>query len=253
MTTLFEGLKEGDLESLVLSMISIDEYESKLDDDSIVIAFFVQDRDPAADLNRFIQKGATALLDTDVSPAPNEDGYYMVFVELLRDQDFPNKVLAILGSLKGLTGIENWHAAVYDVEDTIDITEETLRQYVRLESTEDQEGEDESAEEEEDEVDESITEFFRNSDLHGMVLEGRQLTLSGLVSQMNFTLVDFGAFDMLQERNAVLSQALRLDETAQHNVSRLQALLGDLWVVEHLENHVLLSNCLSEEVALLRL
>ena len=107
MVNLVEGLKEGDLEELLIPMISIDEYESKLDDDSIVVAFYVRDRDPSYDLNRFIQKGASAILDTDVSPAPNEDGFYMVFVEFLRDEDFPNKLLNTLGSLRGLTGIQD--------------------------------------------------------------------------------------------------------------------------------------------------
>ena len=86
-----------------------------------------------------------------------------------------------------------------------------------------------------------------------MVVEGRSVQLKGPIITLEMQLVDLGAFELLQERNAVLSQAVRLDEAAQHNVSRLQALLGDLWVVEHLQNHVLLSNALSEDVALFRL
>jgi len=247
MANLFEGLKEGDLEELVLSQISIDEYESKLDDDSIVVAFYVQDREPAGDLNRFIQKGPTALLDTDVSPAPNEDGYYMVFVELLRDEEFPKKVIDITDSLQGLTGIESWTVLVYGSEEEQEVTEEYLATAVRLHSKEDHE------EESEDSVDESLTEFFRNSDLENLVVEGKRVSFQGPVATFEMNLVDLGAFDLLQERNAVLSQGLRLDEAAQHNVSRLKALLGDLWVVEHLQNHVLLSNVLSEDVALFRL
>jgi hypothetical protein len=96
---LFEGLREGDLEGLVLPHLSIDEFETKLDDDAIVVAFHVLDRDPANDLNRFIQKGAVALLDTDVSPAPNEDGYYVVFVELERNETFPERMMHILDSV----------------------------------------------------------------------------------------------------------------------------------------------------------
>lgn len=245
MDNLFEGLKEGDLEQLVLPLISVDEYESKLDDDSIVISFYVQDRDPAADLNRFIQKGPTAILDTDLSPAPNEDGYYMVFVEILRDANFPKKVMAILDSLEGLTGIQSWRGMLYDVEGTQPVTEEVLQTNVRLVPVED--------EEVEDEVSEELTEFFRNSDLENLVVEGHRLTLEGATASYSLDFVDLGAFDTLQERNAVLTQGLRLDEAAQYNVSRLKALLGDLWVVEHLQNHVLLSNILSEDVALFRL
>lgn len=244
MANLFEGLKEGDLEQLVLPLVSIDEYESKLDDDSIVMAFFVQDRDPAADLNRFVQKGPTAILDTDVSPAPNADGYYMVFVEVLRDGNFPKKVVDILDSLEGLTGIKSWRGMLYGQDTTLIISQEAIAEHVRLAPIEEPES---------DEVVEGLTEFFRESDLADMVVEGRSVQLKGPIITLEMQLVDLGAFEVLQERNAVLSQAVRLDEAAQHNVSRLQALLGDLWVVEHLQNHVLLSNALSEDVALFRL
>lgn len=249
MTKLTEGLKEHDLESLVLPLLSIDEYESKLDDDSIVIAFYVRDKDPAQDLNRFIQKGAVDILDTDVSPAPTEDGNFMVFVELLRDMDFPEKCLDMLDSLTGLTGIESWMLAIYDEEEQFPADLETIKSRVRLYSMEDYE---DDAEEDMD-VDEALTEFFHNSDLEGLKVEGRTVTLEGLVSDYKLELIDLGVFDQLIERNAVLTQGLRLDEAAQHNVSRLKALLGDLWVVEHLQNHVLLSNLLSEDVALFRL
>jgi hypothetical protein len=242
MDNLFEGLKEGDLEELVFPLISIDEYDSKLDDDSIVIAFFVQDKDPAQDLNRFIQKGATAILDTDVSPAPNEEGYYLVFVELLRDSNFPKKVTAILDSLNGLTGIKSWKGTFYETGEVLPINDENLMTKVRLVS---EEGDS-------DEVDEELTEFFSASDLSNMVVEGRRLVLEGRNTAFEFELVDFGTFDVLSERNAVLSQALRLDEAAQHNVSRISRLLGDLWLVEHLQDHVVLSTINSEKVALLR-
>lgn len=245
MSKLFEGLKEGDLEDLVLPLLSIDEYESKLDDDSIVIAFYVRDKDPAQDLNRFIQKGAVDILDTDVSPAPTADGNFMVFVEMLRDSEFPQKCLDILDSLGGLTGVEEWAVEIYDVEGQQPAELEVLQTMVRLVSSE--------THEEPEAVDEALTEFFKNSDLQGLTVEGRQVTLEGLVSDYKLELIDLGVFDQLIERNAVLTQGLRLDEAAQHNVSRLQALLGDLWTVEHLNNHVLLSNLLSEDVALFRL
>lgn len=244
MDNLFEGLKEGDLEELVVPLVSIDEYESKLDDDSIVISFFVRDKDPAQDLNRFIQKGATAILDTDVSPAPNEEGYYLVFVELLRDEAFPKKVVAMLDSLNGLTGIKSWKGAFHETSSIEPISLESLTNLVRLTSEEDHQGHDE--------VTEELTEFFSASDLMGMHLDGNHLVLEGRSSSFEFDFVDFGPFETLQERNAVLSQALRLDEAAQHNVSRISRLLGDLWLVEHLQEHVVLSTINSDKVVLLR-
>ena len=82
MFALNEGLRPDDLEDLVLPILSIDEYESKIEDDGIVVGFYTQYKDPANDLNRFIQKSAIDILDSEVSPAPTEDGYFIVFVEL---------------------------------------------------------------------------------------------------------------------------------------------------------------------------
>ena len=246
MANLFEGLKEGDLEDLVLPLVSIDEYESKLDDDSIVVAFFVLDRDPAQDLNRFIQKGAASILDTDVSPAPDEDGYYMVFVEFLRDQNTPEKIVSTLESINGLTNIKNWKANIYDVDVAVPADSENLHNYLRLESAENHEGH-------EDEVDESLTEFFRQSDLDNLVVEGRKVTLEARGVSVELQLVDLGNQDAVFENNAVLGSATRLDEAANANCRRLQRMLGDFWLTEQRGDYLLINHALRESVALFKL
>ena len=245
MENLFEGLKEGDLEELVFPLISIDEYDSKLDDDSIVIAFFVIDREPAQDLNRFIQKGATPILDTDVSPAPNEEGYYLVFVELLRDADLPKKVVAMLDSLNGLTGIKSWKGTFYETGVVQPVTLETLQQDVRLESLEDHEGH-------EDEIAEDLTEFFRASDLDNLVVEGKIATMEARGVSVELEFVDHGSYDVVYENNAAMMSATRLDETANANCRRVQRMLGDFWLVEQRGEHLLVANAL-HEVALFRI
>lgn len=230
---LFEGLREGDLEGLVLPHLSIDEFESKLDDDAVVVAFHVLDRDPANDLNRFIQKGAVALLDTDVSPAPNEDGYYVVFVELERNDTFPERMTHILDSVKGLASIEEWTGSFYEVEGDQEVDQDSLAKLVRLQSHEDIAA-DES-------LGESITEFFKESALNHLWVEGRILHLESIWDAYDLEVVDFGPYQELAEHNAVLTQGLRLDETALRNIRSIQRLLGDHWVVEHLDEHLLIS------------
>ena len=246
MDNLFEGLKEGDLEDLVLPLISIDEYESKLDDDSVVVAFYVGDRDPSQDLNRFIQKGAPALLDTDVSPAPNEDGYYMVFVEILRDENMPKKLLNTLDSITGLTGVKSWKAQMYDVDGVMPVTMENLLAHVRLQSMEDHT-------DHMDDVEESLTEFFRASDLDSMMVEGKKVTLEARGVSVELQFVDQGSLDDVYENNAVMGSATRLDETANANCRRVQRMLGDLWVAEQRGEHLLVSHALREGIALFRL
>ena len=245
MDNLFEGLREGDLERLVLPMVSVDEYDSKLDDDSIVIAFFVEDREPAQDLNRFIQKGATALLDTDVSPAPNEDGYYMVFVEMLRDEQFTHKLIDTLESINSLTGLTSWKAMFYDVEGVHPVTPENIGKYVRLVSQEDA-GQP-------DDVQEDLTEFFKASDLENVVVEGRKVTLEARGVAVELQLVDLGSLSDIIENNASMAQASRLDESAQANVRRLRNLLGENWIADQRGDHIVVAHLESEQTALFKL
>lgn len=246
MANLFEGLKEGDLAELVLPMISIDEYESKLDDDSVVVAFYVGDKDPSQDLNRFIQKGAASILDTDVSPAPNEDGYYMVFVEMLRDENMPKKLISTLESLEGLTRLTTWKAQIYDVDGVVPVTMDNLLAHVRLQSEEAGDGMP-------DDIVEDLTEFFRASDLDNLVVEGKKVTLEARGVAVELQLVDQGNLEAVYENNAVMGSATRLDEAANANCRRLQRMLGDLWIAEQRGEHVVLSHALREGVALFHL
>lgn len=248
---LLEGLHENDLNDLVLPLVSIDEYESKIDDDAIVVGFYVQDRDPANDLNRFIQKSAISLLDTDVSPAPNEDGYYVVFVELMRDHAFPDKLMGILDTLVGLTGIpaDSWEAEIHGEEGQYPVDEKTLTVMVRMDPVEDEI----EALHDDEELKESLHEFFRPSILEGLSYEKGYLTFERRGAQLELKLVDFGSPEDLREHNAVMAQPMKLDEGAQSNVRRLQAFLGSHWLVEHLEGYVVLSHDGSDDVALLKL
>lgn len=124
------GLREGDLEHLVLPLISIDEYESKLSQEAIVIGFYVGDQEPARDLNRFIQKAPIALLDTDISPAPNRDGYYMVFVELMRNDEVPEKVIDLCGTISRLVSISDWSMKLYGKENAVPLSSDGIKAYM---------------------------------------------------------------------------------------------------------------------------
>lgn len=104
---LTEGLQPLDLEHLVLDQIEIDTFVPKLDDTNVVLAFFVKEEDPAYDLSRFIEFGPVDILDTEVSPAPDEDGHYLVFVEIEK-KDMAKNILSILKVVKYLSGVDKW-------------------------------------------------------------------------------------------------------------------------------------------------
>jgi hypothetical protein len=124
---LLEGMWQGDLNDLVLNTISIDEYDSKVDEKAIVIGFFVHDIDAANDLNRFIQKSTIDILYAEVSPAPDQRGYYIVFVEFLRNKQLVENICELVAEVTFLTNVEEWSATVYGTDsDDIKITPETL-------------------------------------------------------------------------------------------------------------------------------
>jgi len=126
-----EGLLQGDLDDLIKPLISIDEYESKISDDNIVVGFYADDKEPATDLARFISKSEIDILDAEVSPVPNEEGVYLVFVEFIRDETFVDDITSLVDSMAGLTSIETWQFKAYKRE-VMDFTEENLKRFVRI-------------------------------------------------------------------------------------------------------------------------
>ena len=114
-TQILEGVEYGDLQSLVSNTVSVAEFEPKTgtEDDVVVVGFYCKDEAPAQDLASFIEKSVVDILDTEVSPNPDEEGYYMVFVEVENEQ-IMTKVLALLDDVSRLTDIESWELDFYE-------------------------------------------------------------------------------------------------------------------------------------------
>jgi hypothetical protein len=112
-------MKHEDLVDLVIPKVSLDEFAPKTGDnkDVIVIGFYVDDLDPAKDLSNFIESGAYETLDCEASPASNEDGHYMVFVEVDRDDKVFEKLDKILHDVENLSGKLAWTVKPYYAEE----------------------------------------------------------------------------------------------------------------------------------------
>ena len=105
-----EGLKAGDIEGVVSKRFSIDQYKSKMVEDSniMVLAFTVEGQAPAKDLERFAEVGYKSVLDADATPGTMEDGKHKVFVEFERKPEVLTHILSFLEDLKKLTNIEEF-------------------------------------------------------------------------------------------------------------------------------------------------
>lgn len=99
------SIQNNDLEDLISSVVSIDQYKSKIgkDENVVVIAFDIKDSDPAKDLSQFIETGHECI-DVDVSPGPTKEGTYKVFVELERNSKLFDSIDKIL---KDVTRVDN--------------------------------------------------------------------------------------------------------------------------------------------------
>jgi hypothetical protein len=214
-----EGMKSGDLTDLVLPLISVDEYESKVDDKkAIVIGFYVHDKEAAKDLNRFLQKCYVSLLDTDISPAPDQHGYYLVFVELLRDDTLAKNVQAILDDVTPLTGIEDWQMRVRKTEDILDFSKKDLSKAVAKASKVDENA--------------KIIKFMCESDFTEVGFDNSdRLVLITPRGKQYYDVLGFGK-NVLEDLNlSTIPSNITLTEAFRAN--KLQALLGTEWYVSN--------------------
>lgn len=110
-----EGVEQGDLQSLIKNVVSVAEFEPKTgtEDEVVVVAFYCDDEPPANDLAKFIERGMSGALDTEISPNPDDEGYYMVFVEITNDENMMNTVFDILLDASRLSNITEWTLQFY--------------------------------------------------------------------------------------------------------------------------------------------
>lgn len=130
-----EGLRVNDLQYLVEPFISIDQYTSKINPDDITIALFCNEKYAANDLVDFIEKMYfIEILDVEVSETMTDNDKYIVYVEVERNLEFPKFVLDLMESLVFLTNnkAESWQFQSFGMEERLPLTEENIKNNIRL-------------------------------------------------------------------------------------------------------------------------
>lgn len=228
-SSLTEGMREGDLADLVLPLISVDEYESKIDaDDAIVIGFYVHDQTAADDLNRFLQKSAVPLLDTEVSPAPDQHGYFLVFVELTKNSRLAENIADIISEMEGLVDVEEWQMRVRDFDDLIPFSPNALMHALKR-------PEDHMREQ-------AILKFLGDSLLETASIDGDLLVLEAGTERMVFNVVGFDEVDHLLRTKCLDEAAVTYNLRAVARTNRIARMLGEAWNVVELRKYTLLQH-----------
>lgn len=102
---LFEGLEYKDLEGILKPTVHVDEFSSKMGEDSdiIVVSFFVRDRGAAKDLVSWFEKGYDFILDADMSPGEIKPNRYLVYIEMRRRTSAPTQIAELIDDMSTLT------------------------------------------------------------------------------------------------------------------------------------------------------
>lgn len=223
------SLKHGDLRSTLLPELSIDEFEPKAGDnkDVIVVAFYLEDENPADDLNTFIQRGFIDTLDVEVSPSTDENGNYLVFVEMSRDETFPNKFTALLKDIENLTGDITWKIKTYLAGDrTFGVGDPELFNFLII----DPEQYVPKDEFKMKEIDEGIVDFFTDSYATGLTIDGNIVTISYNGREVITEVVDVGDYDTVIGRNFLSEAAFGVGKNP-FEASVLSSILGNCQIL----------------------
>lgn len=241
------SLKHGDLIGTILPYISIDEFKPKAGKENsvIVVAFYLKDQEPAEDLNTFIQRGFIDTLDVEVSPNTDDEGRYLVFVEMGRDETFPNKLKALVRDIENLSGKLDWTVKTYYSGDQeFQFSDPALFGYIIL-NPEMYVTKDKFTVKE---IEEGIKDFFKQSLITDLTIDGNIVTMTHNRRQIIAEVVDVGEYDTVIGRNFLSESSFKLsDHSFEHKV--LQNILSNCQILP-IENYLCVNS--GNKIMLLR-
>lgn len=128
------SLRAGDLKDMVYDIFEVDSYKSKMgsDENISVLSFSLKDQNAAKDLNDFLEKGYSFILDSDVTLGEQSDGTYKVFVEIERTKDLPEQILEIIDGVQNLTNVDKFRFRYYKNFKGLDLNLENLQSSIPL-------------------------------------------------------------------------------------------------------------------------
>lgn len=217
---LFEGLRRGDLQGFVDTTFTIDQYTSKMgqDSDVLVLGFKVNDKHPAVDLMEFIEKGYPFVLDADMSSGEEKDGKYQVFVEIQRTKHLPGQIRDLLSGVGQLVDSVDWRYRYHKGGKSRAFSEQAIQEDIPL-------SEEDYRNKMLEIKGDAIKEFFDKTPFDSVKIdENHSVTISKPFSgSVNLELLAMGPYQEIQDS---LQGAIQLDEASQSQVNFLEKYLG---------------------------
>ena len=189
------ALREKDLRGTVSDIFEVDNYKSKIgnDKDVCVVTFIVDSKDPAEDLENFIEMGYDFVMDAECTTGELDDGKYRVFVEIERSRHLPEQLEEMMDGVSKATGIDDFRFRYHKEFKSVPADLESFKEKIptdpdMYDATTGSSGIN------------NFQEFFINSYLDDIKLLGETLTMKRVYKDLlEFKVVDFGEkFDIHQ-------------------------------------------------------
>ncbi len=255
-------IREGDLQNTVLKKLSIDEFEPKTGDskDVLVLGFHVNESAPGTDLYKFINNSIVEIRDVEVSPNPNTDGYYMVFVEMDRKPGVLDNVKEIVGEVENIAGKLNWNVVTPVLEDGMNLDDESLEQYIQQEegvflSKDDFVAKQEEAKQQEEQArleeeansnSSKILKFLENSSLLEAGINDNRLVMRDSKNVAQLEIVNFGHGPDVMKNLGIDESAIKVDYD-KVAFAKFNSMLGEMRALP-IDNYIVIYNPSQQDV-----
>lgn len=234
-------LKEGDLKNTLLKKFGVDEFEPKTGDieNVMVVSFFVIQNTPGQDLYHYLNDSVIDIRDIEVSPNPNEDNYYLVFVEIDRTENSINDIKELLREVERLAGKLRWEFKTNLTPDYVPFDDESAEKFIQqtpgeFKSKEEKEAEEAMEEQRRIEAEQlaeaervnPVYEFLQRSDLLAANLDENTLRLGGSAGVVTLEYVNFGDKEIMDELG--INESAVEQEYDLALFSKLSSILGEM-------------------------
>lgn len=229
-------LKRHALKGTVIPLISVDEFEAKsgTDEEVLVIAFYMDDEDPAKDLDSFIERSPFDIIDVDVSPNPDENGNYLVFVEVKRQPGIGELFKELVTDIENVTDKMDWKVKSLGNEE-IPIEEFDLESFVT--PAEDVTSSEDTDVEEPEDIEETV---LKNTNAKTIVTENNQIKLRGHNAELVLNKLCSGDSDKIVEDYQLVGKNIDILYSSP-GLTALRILLGEDWEIMAIDGKLLIT------------
>jgi len=247
------GLYEGDLKDTVLKKVSVDEFEPKTGEskDVVVVGYYVSEELVGKDLYSFINNGIVEFRDVEVTPNPNEDGYFMVFVELDRNENTYNNIKQLTNDISNVAGELNWEVKTHLTDDYSPLGSDEFKAALITDPADYKTREDmdkQQAEEQMNQKNQDILEFLGKSLLDTVVINENTITMTKGQNTAQLTISGFGEKEIMQDIGISESALKPLDSV----MRTFNKMLGEMRAVP-IDDYIVVFHPTQQQVLVTRL